>query len=173
LHRPGPTGLETPVILDSTHDSNTTCVSPARIFALLNGPGKRRRSWKSLRRRLKSLVGTSPRRFGGPSSSCHLSIAKGSTRGNSRTLLIPLDPNLTLTRTQCPATVGKAGNRKPVVYAEFCKPLQPSATLDRTLVMSRSAVRVRSSALFLTCKYRKKVECPARSTGGLAAVGQQ
>src|SRR5215217_854536 len=36
--------------------------------------------------------------------------------------------------------------------------------------MSRKAVRVRSSALFFTCKYCKKVECPARSTGGLAAV---
>ena len=38
------------------------------------------------------------------------------------------------------------------------------------LVMSRSAVRVRSSALFFTCKTRKKVECLARSTKDLAAV---
>jgi hypothetical protein len=29
----------------------------------------------------------------------------------------PIDPSLTLTRTQFPAIVGNAGNRKPVVYA--------------------------------------------------------
>ena len=29
----------------------------------------------------------------------------------------PLDPSLTLTRTQYPAIVGNAGNRKPFVYA--------------------------------------------------------
>jgi hypothetical protein len=30
-------------------------------------------------------------------------------------LLTPLDPSLTLTRTQYPAIVGNSGNRKPVV----------------------------------------------------------
>jgi hypothetical protein len=29
----------------------------------------------------------------------------------------PLDPSLTLTRTQLPATVSSAGNRKPLIYA--------------------------------------------------------
>src|SRR5215213_3361811 len=33
-----------------------------------------------------------------------------------------LDPNLTLTRTQCPAIVGKPGNKKRLTYAEFANP---------------------------------------------------
>ena len=40
----------------------------------------------------------------------------------------PLDPNLTLTRTQCPAILGKRGNRKPFTYAVYaspCKAQQP------------------------------------------------
>jgi len=39
-----------------------------------------------------------------------------------------LDPSLTLTRTQCPATVGNAGNGKPFAYATFanlCNAWQP------------------------------------------------
>ena len=32
-------------------------------------------------------------------------------------LLTPPDPNLTLTRTQYPAILGKAGNTKPLIYA--------------------------------------------------------
>jgi hypothetical protein len=39
--------------------------------------------------------------------------------------------------------------------------------------MSRSAVRVRSSALFFTCKSHKNVKAPYMIFGGLAAVGQQ
>jgi hypothetical protein len=41
----------------------------------------------------------------------------------------PIDPNLTLTRTQCPATVGKAGNRKPFVYAGYANPCNPQQPL--------------------------------------------
>ena len=40
----------------------------------------------------------------------------------------PLDPSLTLTRTQYPAMVGKAGNRRPLTYAGFasqCNTQQP------------------------------------------------
>src|SRR5687767_6621668 len=37
-------------------------------------------------------------------------------------LLTPPDPNLTLTRTQYPAIVGKAGNTKPLIYAGFATP---------------------------------------------------
>jgi hypothetical protein len=33
-----------------------------------------------------------------------------------------LDPNLTLTRTQYPATESNTGNRKPFVYAGFANP---------------------------------------------------
>jgi len=33
-----------------------------------------------------------------------------------------VDPNLTLTRTQCSAIAGKAGNREPVFYARFANP---------------------------------------------------
>jgi hypothetical protein len=42
--------------------------------------------------------------------------------------LTPLDPSLTLTRTQYPAIVSNPGNRKPVVYAGFaytCNSQQP------------------------------------------------
>jgi hypothetical protein len=37
-------------------------------------------------------------------------------------LLTPPDPNLTLTRMQYPAIVGKAGNRKSFTYAGFAIP---------------------------------------------------
>ena len=40
----------------------------------------------------------------------------------------PLDPSLTLTRTQCPAIVGNRGNKEPRSYAEsanLCNPQQP------------------------------------------------
>jgi hypothetical protein len=37
-------------------------------------------------------------------------------------LLTTLDPNLTLTRTQYPAIVSNAGNRKPFIYAGFASP---------------------------------------------------
>jgi len=43
-------------------------------------------------------------------------------------LLTPLDPSLTLTRTQCSAIVGNTENRNPVVYAgsaTYCNPQQP------------------------------------------------
>jgi hypothetical protein len=44
-------------------------------------------------------------------------------------LLTPPDPNLTLTRTQCPAIVGKAGNTKLLIYAEFANPCNPQQPL--------------------------------------------
>jgi hypothetical protein len=43
-------------------------------------------------------------------------------------LLAPLDPNLTLTRTQCPAITSNTRNRKPIAYAGFanaCNAQQP------------------------------------------------
>jgi hypothetical protein len=52
---------------------------------------------------------------------------EGNGRRAIHGLLTTLDPSLTLIRTQYPAIVGKAGNRKPVVYARFansCNPLQ-------------------------------------------------
>ena len=63
--------------------------------------------------------------------------------------------------------------RKPPKQAQFPDVPGWARTYSSKLVMSRKAVRVRSSALLFTCKYCKKVEYPARSTGGLAAVGQQ
>src|SRR5215204_5284148 len=48
---------------------NTTCVSSAWISALVHGTGRSTRRWKS-------LVGTSPRRFGGRSSACPVCFAK-------------------------------------------------------------------------------------------------
>src|SRR5215203_3737989 len=52
---------------------------------------------------------------------------EGNGRRAIHGLLTTLDPSLTLTRTQYPAIVGKAGNRKPFAYAGIaspCKPLQ-------------------------------------------------
>src|SRR5215210_6102736 len=68
---------------------NATCVSPAWISALVDGTGRSTRRWKS-------LVGTLPRRFCGPSGACYVWFAKGPATRNPRTL----DPSLTLTRTQ-------------------------------------------------------------------------
>src|SRR5215204_1607201 len=96
---------------------NTTCVSSAWISAVVNGTGSSTRRWKS-------LVGTSPRRLCGPSRACHNWFAKEPATRNPRTL----DPSLTLTRTQHPAIVGNAGNRKPFVYAvcaNRCNARQP------------------------------------------------
>src|SRR5215204_1340242 len=126
-------------------------------------------------RRLKSFLGTSPRRFGGPSSACHIWLATQPRRA-IHGFPAPHDPSLTLTRTQHAAIPGNRRNERSLIYAGFahlCNPQQPSATTGRTLVMSRKAVRVRSSALFLTCKTREELEGLIRPTGGLAAVGQQ
>ena len=46
----------------------------------------------------------------------------------SDSALTPIDPNLTLTHTQCSAIVGNTVNRKLSFYAEFasvCNPQQP------------------------------------------------
>jgi hypothetical protein len=96
---------------------NATYVSPAWISALVNGTGERRR-------RLKSLVGSSPRRFWGPSSACYIWFAKEPGTRNLRTL----DPSLTLTRTQHSAVLGKRGNNQSFIYAGFaisCNAQQP------------------------------------------------
>jgi hypothetical protein len=90
---------------------NTTCVSPAWISALVNGKGRSTR-------RLRSLVGSLLCRFGGPSSACHIWIAKEAARRNLRAL----DPSLTLTRTQYPAIVSKRRNNKLLIYAGFANP---------------------------------------------------
>jgi hypothetical protein len=61
-----------------------------------------------------------------------------------------VDTTLILPGTPHGATHGKPEKGKRLIYAAFaslCKPLQRRATLDRTLVMSRKAVRVCSSAL--------------------------
>ena len=61
---------------------------------------------------------------GGTSSTLLAYHANEAATRNPRTL----DPSLTLTRTQYPATVTNAGKRKPFVYAGYaipCTPLQP------------------------------------------------
>src|SRR5215216_8096085 len=90
---------------------NTTCVSPEWISVLVNGTGRSTRRWKS-------HVGTSPRRFGGPPIICYICFAKEPATLYARTL-DSIDPSLTLTRTQYPATVGDAGNRKPLRNTEI------------------------------------------------------
>src|ERR671920_27604 len=50
---------------------------------------------------------------------------------------------------------------------------QCSDTPDRTLVMSRKAVRVRSAALFLTCKSGKNEKPLMFASEALSAVRQQ
>jgi hypothetical protein len=54
---------------------------------------------------------------------------EGNGRRAIHGLLTTLDPSLTLTLTQYPAIVGKAGNRKPVVYAGFANPCNPQQLL--------------------------------------------
>jgi hypothetical protein len=54
---------------------------------------------------------------------------EGNGRRAIHGLLTTLDPSLTLTRTQYPAIVGKAGNRKPFVYAGFANPCNPQQPL--------------------------------------------
>src|SRR5215204_4568694 len=72
-----------------------------------------------------------------------------------------------------PRNSGQHRGQKTRYLCGICKPLQRLATTDRTLVMSRSAVRVRSSALYFSCKSRKNRKAPDKIFGGLAAVGQQ
>src|SRR5918995_919631 len=107
----GPTEDPLPSILRM--EVNTTFVSPAWISALVNGTGRRTR-------RSKSLVGTSPRRFGGPSSACHIWLATEPRRA-IHGLPAPNDPSLTLTRALYRATVGNRGNKKLLTYAEFAR----------------------------------------------------
>src|SRR5215217_6261940 len=49
---------------------------------------------------------------------CHICFAKEPATLYARTL-DSIDPSLTLTRTQYPATVGDAGNRKPLRNTEI------------------------------------------------------
>src|SRR5215207_4062674 len=72
--------------------------------------------------RLKPLLETSPRRFDGPSSACHIWFAKEPATRKIHGLLPLLDPNLTLTRTQYPAIPGSRGNNRSLTYAEFAIP---------------------------------------------------
>src|SRR5215210_3983756 len=103
---------------------NTSCVGPAWISALVNGTGRRTR-------RLKSFLRTSPRRFGGPSSACHIWFATEPRRA-IHGLPTPNDPSLTLTRTQHAAIPGNRGNKRSLTYAGFaslCNAQQPLSTL--------------------------------------------
>jgi hypothetical protein len=44
-------------------------------------------------------------------------------------VLRQFDPSLTLTRAQCPAMVGNAGNRKHLTYAGFANPCNTQQAL--------------------------------------------
>src|SRR5215217_8972663 len=56
-----------------------------------------------------------------------------------------------------PCNSGQGREQETRCLCGICKPVQPSATPDRTLVMSRSAVRARSSALCISWFFRKNV----------------
>jgi hypothetical protein len=73
--------------------------------------------------------------------------SEGSQRYQRRVIDSVLTPLLTLTRTQPPCNTGQGRAQKTSYLCKFRKPVQRPATPDRSLVMSRSAVRVRSSAL--------------------------
>jgi len=64
-------------------------------------------------------------------------------------------------------------SRKPPKQAQFPDAPVRARTCASKLVMSRSAVRVRSSALYFTCKSRKNAKPPTRTSRALSAVRQQ
>src|SRR5215210_7128687 len=58
-----------------------------------------------------------------------------------------------------PCNTGQRREQKTLFLCRICKPLQRPATTDRTLVMSRSAVRVRSSAPLFSRDLQEKGRC--------------
>ena len=96
---------------------------------------------------------TSPK---GPLSSAHTCQGLGRRIRAANVRQDNLDPHTTLTPTgtQYGATQGMSEQRKPF----------------RSLVVSRSAVRVRSSALCFSCKYGKSEKPPTRTSRALSAV---
>src|SRR3712207_7409745 len=71
--------------------------------------------------RSKSLLGSSPCRFGGHSSACHIWLAT-EPRNAIHGLPAPNDPDLTLTRTHHAAIPGNRGSNKSLIYAGFAHP---------------------------------------------------
>jgi hypothetical protein len=72
---------------------------------------------------------------------------EGNGRRAIHGLLTTLDPN----PDAIPCNSEQSREQRTAYLCEICKPVQHSATPDRTLVMSRKAVRVRSSALCTLC----------------------
>jgi hypothetical protein len=66
----------------------------------------------------------------GPGEAFGSTFQQQSTINERSSILRPVDPtNSTLTRTQHPAIVGKAGNGKPFVYAVFACPCNTQQSL--------------------------------------------
>jgi hypothetical protein len=64
----------------------------------------------------------------GPGEAFGSTFQQRPTTNERSSILRPLDPNLTLTRMQCPAIVGKRGNKRSLTYAGYaslCNPQQP------------------------------------------------
>jgi hypothetical protein len=74
-----------------------------------------------------------------------------------------------------PCNRGQTREQKIAYLCGNCKPMQPSATNDRTLVISKSAVRVRSSALYFSLMCRKITETNEgpRHRGGARTAGSR
>jgi hypothetical protein len=73
-------------------------------------------------------------------------------------------------RKQASALPSNQRSKKSLIYAAFAISSNAQITPDRTLVMSRKAVRVRSSALFLTCKSGKNEKPLMFASEALSAV---
>src|SRR5215217_2875912 len=94
---------------------------------------------------------------------------EGNGRRAIHGLLTTLDPN----PDAIPCNSEQSREQRTAYLCGICKPVQHSATIDRTLVMSGKAVRVRSPALFFSCKYRKNEKSPTRTSRALSALRQQ
>jgi hypothetical protein len=95
------------------------------------------------------------------------------SRKNQRRIIHDLLTPLDLNPDAMHFNIGQSREQKIAYLCGFSNRSQRPATSDRTLVMSRSAVLVRSSALFFTCKTRNNEQASMVVSEALSAVHQQ